>query len=67
VFEEVIYLPDSAGETPVDLDVRRVDDGLDVNLAMVDANTPPQFGAVPKAVLLNELRFSPAATAAGAR
>jgi SHS2 domain-containing protein len=58
VLEEVIFLLDTAGEAPVDLELRGVDDGVDVTFAMADASTLPQVGAVPKAVSLNELRFS---------
>lgn len=58
VLEEVIYLLDTVGETPVDLRLRDVDGGVDVTFATTDASTLVQVGAVPKAVSLNELRFS---------
>lgn len=58
VLEEVIYFLDAVGEAPVDLDLTRVNGALDVDFTMVDAGTLPQVGAVPKAVSLNELRFS---------
>ena len=58
VLDEVIYLLDTEGEAPVDLDMKRTDSGLDVTFAMADASTLPQLGAVPKAVSLNELHFS---------
>jgi SHS2 domain-containing protein len=57
--EEVIYLLDTTGEAPVDLNLRSVDGGIDMTFAMVDASTVPQVGAVPKAVSLNDLRLSP--------
>lgn len=58
VLDEVIYLLDTAGEAPVDLAPQSADGAVDVSFAMVDASTLPQIGAVPKAVSLNELRFS---------
>lgn len=58
VLEEVIYLLDTAGEAPVDLELQGVDDGVDVTSLMTNATTLPQVGAVPKAVSLNDLRFS---------
>src|SRR5271167_445948 len=58
VLEEVIYLLDTAGEAPVDLNLTGADGDVDVDFAMVDASTLPQVGAVPKAVSLNELRFA---------
>lgn len=58
VLEEVIYLLDTVGETPVDLRLRDVDGGVDVTFATTDASTLVQVGAVPKAVSLKELRFS---------
>ena len=58
VLEDVIYLLDTAGEAPVDLDVDDMDGSINVTFAMTDATTLPQIGAVPKAVSLNELHFS---------
>jgi protein archease len=58
VLDEVIYLLDTAGEAPVDLELQDTDDGADVTFAMTDASTLVQLGAIPKAVSLNELRFS---------
>ena len=58
VLDEVIYLLDTTGEAPVDVDVDSADGGVDVTFAMADATTLPQIGAVPKAVSLNDLRFS---------
>ena len=58
VLDEVIYLLDTTGEAPVDVDVDGADRGVDVTFAMADATTLPQIGAVPKAVSLNDLRFS---------
>ena len=57
VLDEVIYLLDTAGEAPVDLELQDIDDGVDVTFAMADASTLVQLGAIPKAVSLNELRF----------
>lgn len=58
VVEEVIYLLDTVAEAPVDLELQDVDGGVDVTFAMADASTLRQVGAVPKAVSLNQLRFS---------
>jgi SHS2 domain-containing protein len=57
VLDEVIYLMDTAGQVPVDVELEPVDGGVDVRFAMIDAGMLPQVGAVPKAVSLNELRF----------
>lgn len=45
VLEEVIYLLDTVGETPVDLRLRDVDGGVDVTFATTDASTLVQVGA----------------------
>ena len=58
VLEEVIFLLDTVGEAPVDLDLKGAGGVAEVNFAMVDARTLPQVGAVPKAVSLNDLRLS---------
>ena len=58
VLEEVIYLLDTVGEAPVDIELHDVDGGVDVHFAMVDASTLPQLGAIPKAVSLNDIRLS---------
>ena len=56
--EEVIYLLDTAGVARSIFTLTVTDGGVDVDFAMVDASTLPQVGAVPKAISLNELRFS---------
>jgi SHS2 domain-containing protein len=58
VLEEVIFLLDTVGQAPVDLDLQGGGGVAEVNFAMVDARTLPQVGAVPKAVSLNDLRLS---------
>ena len=58
VLEEVIFLLETVGEAPVDLDLQGGGGVAEVNFAMVDARTLPQVGAVPKAVSLNDLRLS---------
>jgi SHS2 domain-containing protein len=58
VLEEVIFLLDTAGEAPIDLDLKGGGSVAEVNFTMVDARTLPQVGAVPKAVSLNDLRFT---------
>ena len=58
MLEEVIYLLDTEGEAPVDIDLHDLDGGVDVHFAMVDATTLPQVGAIPKAVSLNDIRLS---------
>ena len=60
VLEEVIYLLDTEGEAPVDLDLHDLDGGVEVEFAMVDARALVQVGAVPKAVALNDIRLSEA-------
>jgi SHS2 domain-containing protein len=56
--EEVIYLLDTTGQAPVDVNLAEADGGVDMTLAMVDASAVPQVGAVPKAVSLNDLDLS---------
>jgi SHS2 domain-containing protein len=58
VLEEVIYLLDTEGEAPVDIELHDLDGGVEVHFAMVDASTLPQLGAIPKAVSLNDIRLS---------
>ena len=58
VLEEVIFLLDTVGDAPVDLDLKGSGGAAEVNFAMVDARTLPQVGAVPKAVSLNDLRLT---------
>ncbi|MGO9067755.1 archease [Mycobacterium sp.] len=58
VLEEVIYVLDTAGEAPVDVELEAIPGGVDVKFAMVDATTLPQVGAVPKALSFNELHLS---------
>ncbi len=58
VLDEVIYLLDTTGETPVDLDMNGTDGGVDATFTMADASTLPHVGAVPKALSLNDLRLT---------
>lgn len=58
VLDEVIYLLDTEGQAPVDINVCDSSRGVEVTFAMVDATTLPQIGAVPKAVSLNEIRLA---------
>jgi SHS2 domain-containing protein len=58
VLEEMIYLLDTEGEAPVDIELHDLDGGVEVHFAMVDATTLPQLGAIPKAVSLNDIRLS---------
>ncbi|KAA8968804.1 archease [Mycobacterium sp.] len=60
VLEEVIYLLDTTGEAPVDVEVTGTDDQVEVRFAMADAGSLPQAGAVPKAVSLTDVRLAPA-------
>lgn len=57
--EEVVYMVDTTGEVPVDVEVEPVDGGVEIRFAMADATHLPQTGAIPKAVSLHELRFGP--------
>lgn len=58
VLDEVIYLLDTTGEAPVDVELEPVEGGLDVEFAMADASSLDQVGAVPKAVSLHELSLA---------
>ncbi len=55
VLDDVIYLLDTAGEAPIDLELRSTDGTVDVHYSMADARTLTQVGAVPKAVSLHGL------------
>jgi SHS2 domain-containing protein len=59
VLDEVIYVLDTAGEAPVDVELDPVDGEVDVEFALVDASRLDQVGAVPKAVSLHELCLAP--------
>jgi protein archease len=59
VLDEVIYLMDTAGEVPVDVELEPVDGRLDASFATVDAAVLPQLGAIPKGVSLYELSLAP--------
>lgn len=59
VLDEVIYLLDTTGRIPVDVELDPVDGETEVRFATADAAGLPQVGAVPKAVALHELRFGP--------
>ncbi len=59
VLDEVIYLLDTEGGVPVDIELRdSADGGVDICFAMAEASTLPQLGAIPKAVSLNDIRLS---------
>lgn len=58
ILEEVIYLVDTSGEAPVDVEIDQVDGHVDVRFAVVGVNDLEQVGAVPKAVSLHELSFA---------
>lgn len=62
VLEEVIYVLDTDGEVPVDVEVDPVGEGVDVRFATVTVDTLPQVGAVPKAVSLHQLYLAPGPT-----
>jgi len=49
---------DTAGEAPVDLTLTGTVGGIDFDVAMVDAGTLAQVGAVPKVLSLDKRRFS---------
>lgn len=57
VLDELIYLLDTNGEVPVDVELEPGDGDVDVRFAMVDVAALPQVGAVPKAVSLHEIRL----------
>jgi protein archease len=59
VLDEVIYLLDTAGEAPIDLELQPTEGGVEVRFTMLDATTLPQVGAVPKAVSLHDLHLAP--------
>ena len=59
VLEEFIYVMDTAGEIPVDVEVEPVNGGVDVRFATADVARALQVGAVPKAVSLHGLALAP--------
>ncbi|MGH3333105.1 MAG: archease [Nocardioidaceae bacterium] len=56
--DEMVYLMDTAGEIPVEVEVEPTPAGADVRFGMVGVDRLPQVGAVPKAVSLHELRLA---------
>ena len=58
VLEEVIYLLDTEGEVPVDVDLRERGGSVELCFTMADARSLAQLGTIPKAVCLNEIRLS---------
>ena len=63
VLEEVIYVLDTAGEAPVDVELEAIPGGVDVKFAMVDASTLPQVGRRAEGGVVQ--RASPVAWPAG--
>ncbi|MET9883362.1 archease [Streptomyces sp. NPDC006430] len=55
LLEEVVYLLDTEGEVPVDVELTPVDGGVRGVLQMADAGSLPVTGAAPKAVTLHDL------------
>jgi hypothetical protein len=53
-----VFLLDTAGEVPVDVEVQPLEHAVDVRFATTDAGLLPQVGAVPKAVSLNEVTLA---------
>lgn len=58
VLDELVFFLDTDGEAPVDVEIVPVDDSVDVRFAMLDVESVPQVGAVPKAVSLHELALA---------
>jgi len=62
ILDEVIYLMDTTGTVPVDVEIESVDgeenSDVGVRFAMADTGMLPQIGAVPKAVSLYELSLA---------
>jgi SHS2 domain-containing protein len=63
VLDEVICLLDTVGRLPVDVQVRRLDGGLDIRMRMTDLDRAQLVGSPPKGVALCELRFGRRAAA----
>jgi SHS2 domain-containing protein len=63
VLDEVICQLETVGRLPVDVQVRRLDGGLDVRMRMTDVDRAELVGALPKGVSLCELRFGRRAAA----
>jgi|SRR5271166_119150 len=63
LLEEVIYVLDTAGEAPVDVELEAIPGGVDVKFAMVDASTLPQVGRRAEGGVVQ--RASPVAWPAG--
>jgi len=63
VLDEVICQLDTVGRLPVDVQVRRLDGGLEVRMRMTDVDRTQLVGALPRAVAVCELRFGRRAAA----
>ncbi|TCN31181.1 SHS2 domain-containing protein [Kribbella orskensis] len=58
VLEEVVYLMETSGEVPVDVELVPLDATVGVRFATIGAEALPQVGAVPTAVSLHELTLA---------
>lgn len=55
--EEMVYLLDTTGEVPVDVELTATSEGAEVTFGTTLVTDLEQIGAVPKAVSLHELRL----------
>lgn len=53
VLDEVIYLLETTGEVPVDVELEPLDNTIDIRFATISTERLPQVGAVPKGVSLD--------------
>lgn len=59
VLDEVVYLLDTAGKVPIDVEVQPLEHAVDVRFATTDVRLLSQVGAVPKGVSLEEVSLAP--------
>ena len=67
VLEEVIYLLDTEGEAPVDIELNDVDGGVEVHFAMVDEARCPSWGQYQRRCPSTTFACHKGARAGGAR
>lgn len=58
VLDEVVYLLETAGEVPIDVEIQPLEHAVDVRFTTTDGRLLSQVGAVPKGVSLEEVSLA---------
>ena len=58
VLDEVVYLLETAGEVPIDVEIQPLEHAVDVRFATTDVRLLSQVGAAPKGVSLEEVSLA---------